>query len=73
MNWSHFKLEYSGKPEEDEEAHVLRTNNWMETHAFAEAVKVQKFCLALVGEVRHVCMNCYRPIAVDWNGSARSI
>ena len=29
MNWSHFKPEYSGKPEEDVEAHLLRTNDWM--------------------------------------------
>ena len=31
MNWSHFKPEYSGKPEEDVEAHLLRTNDWMNT------------------------------------------
>ena len=29
MNWSHFKPEYSGKPEEDVEVHLLRTNDWM--------------------------------------------
>ena len=34
MNWSHFKPEYSGKPEEDVKAHLLRTNNWMNTHDF---------------------------------------
>ena len=27
MNWSHFKPEYSDKPEEDVETHLLRTNN----------------------------------------------
>ena len=27
MNWSHFKPEFSGKPEEDVEAHLLRTND----------------------------------------------
>ena len=26
LYWSHFKPEYSGKPNEDEEAHLLRTN-----------------------------------------------
>ena len=31
-NWSHFKPEYSGKPEEDVEAHLLRINDWMNTH-----------------------------------------
>ena len=27
MKWFHFKPEYSGKPEEDVEAHLLRTND----------------------------------------------
>ena len=39
MNWSHFKPEFSGKPDEDVEAHLLRTNDWMTTHDFPEAVK----------------------------------
>ena len=39
MNWSHFKPEFSGKPDEDVEAHLLRTNDWMTTHDFLEAVK----------------------------------
>ena len=29
VNWSYFKPEFSGKPEEDAEAHLLRTNDWM--------------------------------------------
>ena len=29
LNWLYFKLEFSGKPEEDAEAHLLRTNNLM--------------------------------------------
>ena len=40
MNWSHFKPEFSGKPDEDVEAHLLQTNDWMTTHDFPEAVKV---------------------------------
>ena len=67
MNWSHFKSEYSGKSEEDAEAHLCRTNDWMETHAFPEAVKVQRFCLTLVGDVT-LWYESLRPIAVDWNG-----
>ena len=39
MNWSHFKPEYSGKPEEDVEAHLLRTNDWMNAHDFPDGVK----------------------------------
>ena len=30
LNWSYFKPEFAGKPEEDVEAHLLRTNDWME-------------------------------------------
>ena len=51
MNWSHFKPKYSGKPE-DVEAHLLRTNDWMTTHDFPDGVKVQRFCLTLMGEAR---------------------
>ena len=50
MNWSHFKPEYSGKPEENVEARLLRTNDWMNTHDFPDGVKVQRFCLTLTGE-----------------------
>ena len=32
LNWSYLKPEFSGKPEEDAEAHLLRTNDWMKTH-----------------------------------------
>ena len=38
----------------------------METHAFPEAVKVQRFCLTLVGEAR-LCYELLRSIPVDWN------
>ena len=31
LNWSHFKPEYSVKPDENAEAHLLRTNDWMDT------------------------------------------
>ena len=43
LNWSHFKPEFAGKPEEDAEAHLLRTNNWMDTHNFPGNIKVQRF------------------------------
>ena len=39
----------------------------METDAFQEAVRVQRFCLTLVGEAR-LWHESLRPIAVDWNG-----
>ena len=52
LNWSHFKPKFSGKPDEDAEAHLLRTNNWMDTHIFQDDDKVQRFCLTLTGEAR---------------------
>ena len=50
LNWCHFKPEYSRKPDKDAEAHLLRTNDWMDTHGFQDHVKVQRFCLTLTGE-----------------------
>ena len=39
LNWSHFKPEFAGKPDGDAEAHLLRTNDCMDTHAFPEGFK----------------------------------
>ena len=50
LNWSNFKPEFSGKPEEDAEAHLLRSNDWMGVHCFDEDIKVQRFCLTLLGK-----------------------
>ena len=66
LNWSYFKLEFSGKPE-DVEAHVLRTNNCMETHNFPEVAKVQRLCLTFTSEAR-LWYESLRPIVVDWTG-----
>ena len=52
LNWSNFKPEFSGKPEEDAEAHLLHSNDWMDAHHFNEDIKVQRFCLTLLGEAR---------------------
>ena len=65
LKWSHFKHKFSGKPEEDTEAHLLRTNHWMDTHRFQEDDKVQRFCLMLTGEAR-LWYESLRPINVDW-------
>ena len=43
INWSHFKPKFTGKPDEDAKAHLLRINGWMDTHAFPEGVKVPVF------------------------------
>ena len=52
LNWSYFKPEFSGKPEEDAEEHLLRTNDWMETHNFPDDEKVRRFWLTLTREAR---------------------
>ena len=52
INWSNFKPEFSGKPDEDAEAHLLCSNDWMNAHCFVNGVKVQRFCLVLLGEAR---------------------
>ena len=67
LNWSHFKPEFSGNPEDDVEAHLLRTNDWMETYNFPEAVKVKRFCLTLIREARF-WYESLRPIVADWPG-----
>ena len=67
LNWSHFRPEFSSRPEEDAEAHLLRTNNWMETHHFPDMVKVHRFCLTITGEMR-LWYESLRPIVIDWQG-----
>ena len=52
LNWSNFKPEFSGKPEEDAEAHLLCSNDWMEAHHFNKNIRVQRFYLTLLGEAR---------------------
>ena len=52
INSSNFKPVFSGKPEEDAEVHLLCSNDWMNAHHFNNDVKVQRFCLTLLGEAR---------------------
>ena len=73
LTWSHVKPEFSEKKtEEDAEAQMFRTNNWMNTHQFQEGIKVQRFCLTLIGESR-LWYGSLRPINVDWQGLQKSI
>ena len=51
INWSNFKPEFLIKPE-DAEAHLLCSNDWMNAHCLNEDVKVQRFCLTLLGEAK---------------------
>ena len=52
LNWSYSKPEFSGKHDKDVEAHLLCTNHWMTAHHFIDGLKVQRFCLTLLGEAR---------------------
>ena len=65
LNWSHLKPEFAGKPEDDVEAHLLCTIDWMDTHNFLDYVKVQRFCLMLIGEER-LWYESIRPIENKW-------
>ena len=67
LNWSHFKPQFAGKPDEDAEAQLLRKNDWMDIHVFQEGAKVQHFCLTLIEEAR-LWYESLRPINVDWFG-----
>ena len=42
-------------------------NDWMDTHDFQDEVKVQRFCLTLVGEAR-LWYESLRLINADWEG-----
>ena len=48
-------------------AHLLRTNDWMETQNFPEVAMVQTFCLTLNSEAR-IWYETLRPIVGDWTG-----
>ena len=67
LNWSYFKPEFSGKPDEDAEANLLHTNNWMNAHHFIENVKVKRLYLTLIGEAR-LWYQSLEPINIDWQG-----
>ena len=65
VNWSYFKPAFAGTPEEDAEAHLPHTNDWMRTHNFNEEDRVERFCLTLLGETR-LWYETSTPIANDW-------
>ena len=43
LNWSHFKPEYAGRPDEDVEAHLLRTNDRMYIYNFWSMLRYKDF------------------------------
>ena len=48
LNWSNFKPEFSGKPDEDAEAHLLHLNDWMNAHHFVDGVMLCKAIAILI-------------------------
>ena len=65
QNWIGKKPEFSGKPEEDAESHLLSTRDWMEPHNFPEGEKVRHFCITLIGEAR-LWYESLAPLDNDW-------
>ena len=59
------KPEFSGKPEEDAESHLVSTRDWMEAHNFPDKVKVRHFHLMLTGEAR-LWYESLAPLDNDW-------
>ena len=65
QNWIGKKPEFSGKPEEDAESHLLSTRDWMEAHNFPEGEKVRHFLVMLIGEAR-LWYESLAPLDNDW-------
>ena len=65
QNWIGKKPEFSGKPEEDAESHLLGTRDWMEAHNFPNEVKVRCFRMTLIGEAR-LWYESLAPLDDDW-------
>ena len=66
VNWSHFKPEFAGKPGEDAEAHLLRTNDWMDTHTFQEGVKSPMF-LSYIDEGSKIMVSVIKTYKFRWD------
>ena len=65
QNWVGKKPEFSGKPEEDVESHLLSTRDCMEAHNFPEGEKVRHFRVTLIGEAR-LWYESLAPLDNDW-------
>ena len=57
-----FKPEFSGKPEEDVEAHLLHSNDWINAHCFDEDIKVQRFWSYIVRRSKIVVVSFLRTL-----------
>ena len=65
QNWIGKKPEFSDKPEEDAESHLLSMRDWMEVHNFPEGEKVRCFHVTLIGEAR-LWYESLAPLDNDW-------
>ena len=65
QNWIGKKPEFTGKPEEDVESHLLSMRDWMEVHNFPEGKKVRCFRVTLVDEAR-LWYESLAPLDYDW-------
>ena len=65
QNWIGKKPEFSGKPKEDAESHLLSSRDWMEAQNFPNEVKVKHFHLTLTGEAR-LWYESLAPLDDDW-------
>ena len=65
QNWIGKKPEFSSKPEEDAESHLLSTRDWMEAYNFPNEVKVRCFHMTLTGELR-LWYESLAPLDDDW-------
>ena len=65
QNWIGKKPEFTGKPEEDAESHLLSTRDWMEAYTFPNEVKVRCFRMTLTGEAR-LWYESLAPLDDDW-------
>ena len=65
QNWIGKKPEFSGKPEEDAESHLLSMRDWIEAYNFPEGEKVRCFRVTLTGEAR-LWYESLTPIDNDW-------
>ena len=52
MTSSYFKPKFTGKQEEDAEAHLLRIVDWMDAQNFTADQQVRRFPLSLAGKTR---------------------
>ena len=65
QNWIGKKPEFSSKPEDYAESHLLSTREWMEVHNFPEGEKVRCFRVTLIGEAR-LWYESLAPLDNDW-------